>query len=57
MKGKLVAEAYRKGLVPLLTKKETELSALQSIVRMTTREALEEKRLAKQSILLHFIKK
>ena len=34
MKGKLVAEAYREGLVPLLTKQETGLSALQAIVKM-----------------------
>ena len=45
MKGKLVAEAYREGLVPLLTKQETELSALQAIVKMTTRQTLEEKKL------------
>src|SRR6476620_6476797 len=30
MKGKLVAQAYREGLIPLLTKQETELSALQA---------------------------
>jgi hypothetical protein len=47
MKGKLVAEAYREGLVPLLTKQETELSALQAIVKMATRESLEEKKLGK----------
>ena len=47
MKGKLVAEAYREGLVPLLTKQETELSALQAIVKMTTRQTLEEKKLGK----------
>ena len=45
MKGKLVAEAYREGLVPLLTKQETELSALQAIVKITTRQTLEEKKL------------
>ena len=45
MKGKLVAEAYREGLVPLLTKQETGLSALQAIVKMTTRQTLEEKKL------------
>jgi hypothetical protein len=43
MKGKLVAEAYREGLVSLLTKQKTELSALQAIVKMATRESLEEK--------------
>jgi hypothetical protein len=47
MKGKLVAEAYREGLVPLMTKRETELSALQAIVKMATRQALEEKKLGK----------
>jgi hypothetical protein len=47
MKGKLVAEAYREGLVPLLTKQETVLSALQAIVKMATRESLEEKKLGK----------
>jgi hypothetical protein len=47
MKGKLVAESYREGLVPLLTKQETELSALQAIVKMATRESLEEKKLGK----------
>jgi hypothetical protein len=47
MKGNMVAEAYREGLVPLLTKQETELSALQAIVKMATRRALEEKKLGK----------
>ena len=47
MKGKIVAEAYREGLVPLMTKQETELSALQAIVKMATRRALEEKKLGK----------
>ena len=47
MKGKLVAEAYREGSVPLLTKQETELSALQAIVKMATRQTLEEKKLGK----------
>ena len=44
MKGKLVAQAYREGLIPLLTKQETELSALQVIVKMATRQSLEEKK-------------
>ena len=47
MKGKLVAQAYREGLIPLLTKQETELSALQAIVKMATRQSLEEKKLGK----------
>jgi hypothetical protein len=47
MKGNMVAEAHREGLVPLLTKQETELSALQAIVKMSTRRALEEKKLGK----------
>jgi hypothetical protein len=46
-KGKVIAEAYREGLVPLMTKQETELSALQAIVKMATRRALEEKKLGK----------
>jgi hypothetical protein len=41
MKGNMVAEAYREGLVPLMTKQETELSALQAIVKMATRRALD----------------
>jgi hypothetical protein len=56
MKGKVVAEAYREGLVPLLTKQETELSALQAIVKMATRHALEEKNLAKRFMHLHYMK-
>jgi hypothetical protein len=47
MKGTMVAEAYREGLVPLLTKQETDLSALQAIVKMATRRTLEEKKLGK----------
>ena len=47
MKGKVVAEAYREGLSPLLTKQETELSGLQAIVKMATRRAFEEKKLGK----------
>ena len=45
MNGKLLAEPYREELVPLMTKQETELSALQAIVKMATRQALEEKKL------------
>jgi hypothetical protein len=47
MKGKMVAEAYKEGLVPLMTKQETELSALQAIVKMAIRRALEKKKLGK----------
>ena len=42
-KGKILAEVYREGVTPLLTKKESELSALQSIIRMSTRRTLEGK--------------
>ena len=41
MEGNMVGEAYREGLVPLLTKQETELSALQAIIKMATRRALD----------------
>lgn len=41
--GQLVAYAYRKGIVPLLTPKETEVSVLQSFIRMGTRTTLEQK--------------
>ena len=43
MHGKIASESYREGLTPLLTKEESELSALQSIIRMGTRQTLEEK--------------
>jgi hypothetical protein len=38
IKGKMVAQAYREGLVPLMTRQETELSALQAIVKMAKGE-------------------
>jgi hypothetical protein len=41
--GQLIAYAYRKGIVPLLTPKETEISVLQSFIRMGTRTTLEQK--------------
>ena len=41
--GKLIGHAYRKGIVPLLTPKETEVSVLQSFIRMGTRATLEQK--------------
>jgi hypothetical protein len=43
LEGKLVAEEYRKGLRPFLTKEESELSIVQSIIRMGTRKVLEDK--------------
>ena len=41
--GKLIGHAYRKGIVPLLTPQETEVSVLQSFIRMGTRATLEKK--------------
>ena len=41
--GGIVASRYRKGLAPLLTKKESELSVVQSTIRMMLRKPLEEK--------------
>lgn len=41
--GQLMGHAYRKGIVPLLTPKETEVSVLQSFIRMSTRATLEQK--------------
>jgi hypothetical protein len=43
IEGKLIAQEYREGVQSFLTKEESELSALQSIIRMGTRKALEEK--------------
>lgn len=43
IEGKLIAQEYREGVQPFLTKEESELSALQSIIRMGTRKMLEEK--------------
>ena len=43
MQGKIATQSYRVGLTPLLTKEESELSALQSIIRLSTRQTLEEK--------------
>lgn len=42
-RGRLIGSAYRKGLLPLLTKEESELSVLQSFMRMNTRAVLENK--------------
>ncbi len=41
--GKVVASIYRDKLDPLLTGQESELSVTQSIIRMGTRQTLEEK--------------
>lgn len=41
--GKVVASIYREGLDPLLTRQESELSVTQSIIRMGTRQTLEQK--------------
>ena len=41
--GKIVTNKYREGLVPLLTEKESELSVVQSTIRMMLRKPLEEK--------------
>jgi hypothetical protein len=43
IEGKLIAQEYREGVQSFLTKEESELSALQSIIRMGTRKMLEEK--------------
>ena len=41
--GKVVASIYKGGLEPLLTRQESELSVTQSIIRMGTRQTLEQK--------------
>ena len=43
IEGKLITQEYRVGLESLLTKEESELSVMQSIIRMGTRKVLEEK--------------
>ena len=43
VEGKILAAEYREGLTPLLTPKESELSIMQSLIRMSTRKTLEEK--------------
>ncbi|HJT47501.1 MAG TPA: hypothetical protein VJ729_04905 [Nitrososphaeraceae archaeon] len=43
IEGKLVSQEYREGLESFLTKEESELSVMQSIIRMGTRKVLEEK--------------
>jgi hypothetical protein len=42
-RGELVAHAYRKGLKPMLSKKDATLSTFQSFLRMGTRTVLEKK--------------
>lgn len=42
-KGEIIVSAYRKGLEPLLTKEESELSVMQSVIRMNIRKTLEAK--------------
>lgn len=42
-KGKILASAYREGLEPLLTTKESEISVMHTVIRMGTRMTLEEK--------------
>ncbi|HKU48890.1 MAG TPA: hypothetical protein VJP79_02970 [Nitrososphaera sp.] len=41
--GKIVAAVYREGTQPLLTREESELSIMQSIIRMSIRKTLESK--------------
>jgi hypothetical protein len=41
--GKMVCHAYRTGVVPMLTARETEISVLQSVIRASTRRNLEKK--------------
>jgi hypothetical protein len=43
IEGKLIAQEYREGVQSFLTKEESELSVLQSIIRTGTRKVLEEK--------------
>jgi hypothetical protein len=43
MKGEILAAEYRVGVAHLLTPQESELSIIQSLIRMGTRTALEEK--------------
>ena len=41
--GKIVAAVYREGMTPLLTREESELSIMQSVIRMSIRRTLESK--------------
>lgn len=41
--GKIVAAVFREGTTPLLTREESELSIMQSVIRMSIRKTLESK--------------
>jgi hypothetical protein len=41
--GTILSAEYRRGVAPLLTIKESELSVMQSLIRMSTRKTFEEK--------------
>ncbi len=41
--GKIIATEFQDGLTPLLTREESELSIMQSLIRMSTRRTLENK--------------
>jgi hypothetical protein len=43
MEGKIIAAEYKHGIVPLLNRKESELSFMQALIRMNTRRTLEQK--------------
>jgi hypothetical protein len=43
MEARILAAEYREGVVPLLTRQESELSIMQSIMRMSIRRTLEGK--------------
>jgi hypothetical protein len=43
MKGKILAAEYREGVTPLLTRGDSELAIIHTLVRMGTRQVLEEK--------------
>jgi hypothetical protein len=43
LEAEIVAEEYRKGIEPLLTKEELQLSIMQSLMRDATRRTLEQK--------------
>jgi hypothetical protein len=43
MEGKIIAAEYKSGVVPLLDRKESELSFMQALIRMNTRRTIEQK--------------
>jgi len=43
MEGKIIAAEYKLGVVPLLDRKESELSFMQALIRMNTRRTIEQK--------------